>query len=386
MATLRPFVVAILLTAGFATAAAQQPDETAGNQSFRFRSGVDLINVTATVSDDAGRFVSGLRQEDFRVYEDGQLRPISHFTSERVPVSLGIVLDTSGSMEGEKMLAAKQALRRLLFDLLGPEDEIFLYRFDNRPQRVVDWTADRERIWSELRRIQPRGATTLYDAIAETVPLVQTGRHRKKALLIISDGNDSSSFTRISELKSMIHESEVLVYAIGIDAMHYRTSPPARRPWYSTMLTPLFISVLEQRRPIPRPFPFPFPRPRRPPPTDPNGPRGPIGDPRGPIPTPRYPPPSTPGNMGYGRAGDEPVNVGVLRDITEHSGGRVEVIRQPHDLDAATSGIADELSKQYFLGYTAAVSKDGRWHSIRVEVVDRPDYVVRARRGYVATP
>ncbi len=83
--------------------------------------------------------------------------------------------------------------------------------------------------------------------------------------------------------------------------------------------------------------------------------------------------------------GDEPVNVAVLREITNDSGGRTEVIWQPRDLDPATAGIADELSRQYFLGYAAGVPKDGKWHSIRVEVT-QPGYVVRARRGYVATP
>ena len=357
-ATLVPILVAVTLAA----TSAQEPQNQDG-QSFRFKSGVELINVTATVSDGRGHFVSGLGREDFRVYEDGEPREITHFTSERVPVSLGIVLDTSGSMEGEKMLAARQALQRFLFDLLGPDDEFFLYRFDSRPERVSGWTTDRQGLAAELRRIQPRGATTLYDAIAEAVPLAATGRHRKKALLIISDGNDTSSFTRISELKRMIRETEVLVYAIGIDAMTSRTQP-YRRPWFS--------QTLGQRRPIPFPFPIPGTGPRLPP--------------RGPTIPPRYPPtgPAPPSGMG-GSRGDEPVNVAVLREITDTSGGRTEVIYQPRDLDPATVSIADELSKQYFLGYPARGMKDGKWHTIRVEVTN-PTYVVRARRGYVATP
>jgi Ca-activated chloride channel family protein len=367
MGSLKFSTLTIVLVAAIATASAQEQQNGGDTQAFRFRSGVELINVTATVSDGHGRFVSGLRQEDFRVYEDGQPRPITHFTSERVPVSLGIVLDTSGSMEGEKMMAARQALQRFLFDLLGPDDEVFLYRFDSRPERLVGWTSDRERIASEIRRIQPRGATTLYDAIAEAVPLAATGRHRKKALLIISDGNDTSSFTRITELKRMIHESEVLVYAIGISAMNSRTQQ-YRRPWFST-------TWLGQRRPTP----FPFPIPGRP---GSNPPRGPS------LPPPRYPPTMPPPNPGssMGSRGDEPVNVAVLREITDDSGGRTEVIWQPGDLAPATASIADELSKQYFLGYPAASEKkDGKWHSIRVEV-SNASYVVRARRGYVASP
>ena len=359
-------VAALLALAAVTTVSAQErPQERQGSdqESFRFRSGVELINVTATVSDGRGRFVSGLHQENFRIYEDGELRPITHFTAERVPVSLGIVLDTSGSMSGEKMLAAKQALQRFLFELLGEEDEVFLYRFDNRPELVSPWTRNKDQVAAELRRIQPRGATTLYDAIAEAIPLAATGRNRKKALLIISDGNDSSSYTKIDELKRLIRESEVLVYAIGIDAM--TQSQPTRQQWFSP--------ALEQRRPTP--FPFPIPGGRRPPPMSP----------------PRIPPPSAPPNPGgsgsnRGSGRDEAVNVRVLREITDTSGGRTEIIWQPRDLDGATAGIADELSKQYFLGYPAGSNKkDGRWHAIRVEV-DNPNYVVRARRGYVATP
>ena len=280
-------------------------------------------------------------------------------------------------MEGEKILAAKQALQHLLFDLLGPEDEVFLYRFDNKPRKVHGWTTDRERIWSELRRIQPNGATALYDAIAETLPVVATGRHRKKALLIISDGNDTNSYTRISELKALIHESETLVYAIGIDGFAYRTSQPAQQPWYSTVYSSVSSAGTAPARSAASSLPHPDAaawqlwrtwlrsrgRPRPPMPD----PRGPVTDPRDPRTVPGYPP-SVPG-VG-GRRGDEPVNVGVLRDITEHSGGRAEIIRSPRDLDRATSSIADELSKQYSLGYPAASQRDGRWHAIRVEMID----------------
>jgi Ca-activated chloride channel family protein len=355
----------LIAVATLATLSAQER-QGSDQESFRFRSGVELINVTAAVSDGHGRFVSGLRQEDFRIYEDGELRPITHFTADRVPVSLGIVLDASGSMQGEKLLAAKEALQRFLFDLLGREDEVFLYRFDNRPELLQTWTTDKEQIAGQLRRIQARGATTLYDAIAEAIPLAGTGRNRKKALLIISDGNDSSSRTRIEELKRLIRESEVLVYAIGIDAM--TQSQPYRQPWFSP--------VREQRRPIP--FPFPLPGSGRNNPPRPLPPRDPGT---------RYPPPTNPNPGGSSRSGrDEAVNVRILREITDTSGGRTEVIWQPRDLQSATSGIADELSKQYFMGYPAASgTKDGRWHSIRVEV-SNPTYIVRARRGYIATP
>jgi VWFA-related protein len=327
-------------------------------QGFKFKTGVDLVNVTATVTDSSGRFVSGLSRDDFSVYDEGAPQSITHFSSERVPVSLGIVLDTSGSMEGEKMYAARQALDRFLSNLLDVQDEVFLYRFDNAPELVEGWTTDKRRVSASLGRIQPRGGTAMYDTVAEAVQMAQQGRNRKKAVVIISDGNDTSSRTDVFSLKQLIRETEVLVYAVGIDGtgLSYMSNPqPPSRP---------------QRTQPPRtPFPFPFPGGRRPPPMPPpqppQGPTGGGGNPR------------WRGNM------EDRVNVAALRDITDDSGGRTEIIRLPRDLDPATAGIADELSKQYYLGYPATGAKDGRWHTIRVEV-RQPLYHVRARKGYVA--
>ncbi|HXG56360.1 MAG TPA: VWA domain-containing protein [Vicinamibacterales bacterium] len=363
-------LAACALLLGAVSIAAQQQEEP---QAFKFRTGVELINVTATVTDGNGRFVPGLRKEDFRVYQDDQLQQISHFSSERVPVSLGIVLDTSGSMDGEKMAAARAALDRFLLDLLGPEDEVFLYRFDSSPELVHGWTTDRRKISAEIAQLRPRGSTAMYDAVAEAIPLAQSGKHRKKALVLISDGNDTSSRTAIVALQAQIRETEVLVYAIGIDSQADTLTAPLRRSWRGR------LGALMQSRPRP----FPFPRPG-----------GGTRDPRpGPNPGPRYPgmpgnpppiiiPPSSPRNR---ILNDDRVNVAALRDITDDSGGRTEIVRSARDLDPATAGIADELSKQYYMGYSASGTKDGRWHPIRVEV-QRGGYHVRARKGFVATP
>jgi Ca-activated chloride channel homolog len=345
---------------GRAYDAQQQPAAPGDTQSFRFRTGVELINVTATVTDENGRFVPNLQQADFRVYQDGEPQPITHFNSERVPVSLGIALDTSGSMDGEKMAAARDALERFLSQLLEPDDEVFLYRFDTNPVLVEGWTKDKRGLSLALRRMQPRGGTAMYDAVAEAIPMAQAGQNRKKALVIISDGNDTSSRTDVLSLKRLIRETEVLVYAIGIDGQ----SEPR--------ILPIGIGQGGGRRPqpprLPTPFPFPMPGGRRPSPP----PSGPI-----------YPPPPHGGtNRG---TNDERVNVAALREITDDSGGRTEIIRSSRDLDPATAGIADELSRQYYLGYAATGVKDGRWHNIRVELRN-PDYHVRARRGFVATP
>jgi len=191
----------------------------------------------------------------------------------------------------------------------------------------------------------------MYDTVVEAVPLAARGQNRKKALVVISDGNDTASRADIREVKQLIRESELLVYAVGIDSDEettYRRAPS----------TP-------PRAPFPIPFPFPG--------------RGGW---------PGYPP-SQPGGGGNGGgwprgSSDDRVNVAALRDMTDDSGGRTEIVRDPQDIDPATSSIADELSKQYYLGYPSTGKKDGRWHSIRVEVRNS-SYRVRARRGYVAS-
>src|SRR5262245_19341666 len=194
----------------------QRPSDN-NEQTFRFKSGVELINVTATVTDANGRFVANLRQDDFLIYEDNEPQQVTHFSSERVPVSLGIAIDTSSSMMGEKIESARSALDRFLYDLLDPQDEIFLYQFSNDPTLVQGWTTDRQRLSRAISRLNPHGGTAMYDAVAEAVPLVQQGQHRKKALVVISDGNDTSSTTRLRDVQQQIRESEALVYAVGID-------------------------------------------------------------------------------------------------------------------------------------------------------------------------
>jgi len=321
---------------------------------FRFKSGVELINVTATVSDASGRFVPGLHQEDFIVYEDDQPVTVTHFNSERVPVSLGIVVDTSGSMAGQKIEAARTALDRFLFELLDRDDEIFLYRFASVPMLLQGWTRDRNLLTRAINRLDANGGTSMYDAVSDALPLAQQGQNRKKAVLIISDGNDTNSSAGVREVKAQIRESEVMVYAIGIDGQGDATSTRSQPP---------------PRMPMPLPFPFPG--------------RGRPGTSGG---WPRRPPIGGGGGTGWPRASasDDRVNVSALRDMTDDSGGRTEIIRDARDLNPATANIADELSKQYYLGYPSSGKKDGRWHSIRVELKNR-SYRVRARRGYVAS-
>jgi Ca-activated chloride channel family protein len=314
-----------------------------------FGSGVDLVVVNATVTDADGHFVPGLRKEDFVVREDGRPQTVTTFSHDRVPVSLGLALDTSVSMRGEKMSAAREALERLLKELLGRDDEVFLYCFSDEPVLVQPWTTP-EALWRRsLGRISTGGLTALFDTTAEAVTLAKTGQHLKKALIVISDGNDTASQTSMVALRRQIQESEVLVYAIGLDASRTEGTPAG----------PGFPPKDPPRIPIP----FPGPTGRFPRPTPPHPPRAPIS-------------PLDPS--------DGPVDAQALRMLTDDSGGRTEIIRSAKDLDRVTAGIADELSRQYFLGYRAPAGADGRWRAIDVRVEGRPELRVRARRGYYA--
>jgi Ca-activated chloride channel homolog len=341
------FIVVGALLATAITLKAQSQD------GFRFKSGVELVNVTASVTDRDGRFVSGLRKDDFTVFDNGEQQEITQFSNERVPVSLGILLDSSGSMaSSDKMAYARDAIDRFINELLDKDDELFFVDFATRAHLDQDWTTDRRAITRAVSRVAPNGGTAMYDAIADALPIAASGRHQKKALLVISDGNDTDSRMSVSELRQAIRESEVLVYALGVDGSEtidnrIITQPPIIRP------------------PIPIPFPIPGGRPRGRFPQIIGG--GPI---RG-------------GGRNYPRGGER-VNPDALRQITDDTGGRTEIVRGFGDLDAATARIADELSKQYYLGYARTGEKDGRWHAIRLEVRDRR-LNVRARRGYVAS-
>jgi Ca-activated chloride channel family protein len=353
--------IPLLLTAGVLACVVSlraQGQSAQTQDGFRFKSGVDLVNVTATVTNDDGRFVAGLRREDFNVYEDGKLQEVSHFSADRVPVSLGIILDASGSMTPDKMSAARAAIDRLIYDLLDKEDELFFVEFASRAEMTQGWTKDRQLISRAVKSVEASGGTAIYDAVAKAIPTAQSGTNRKKALLVISDGNDTNSSIPAGEVRQRIRESEVLVYALGIDGTRSRTFEPDRPPVQ-----------------LPIPIPLPFPGGRRPeprfPPIGGGGSIPPIGG------------GGSGGGSGSGTSGDR-VNADALRLITDDTGGRTEIVRGSSGLGPATARIADELSKQYYLGYVSTTERDGRWHAIRVEVRDRR-LTVRARRGYTAS-
>ena len=206
---------------------------------------------------------------------------------------------------------------------------------------VQGWTENRAAVAQALGTVKPSGGTAIYDAVAEAVPLAQSGSRRKKALVVISDGNDTSSRTTLADIQQRIRQSEVLVYAIGIDASDGIGSRNSNSGSSSGNSAP--ASNQPQTIPVPSPFPGKAPTTRT------------VTPP--PPPPPPSPPPSS-SRRSSGNATDR-INADTLRALSDDSGGRTEIIVSPRDLDPATAGIADELSRQYFLGYTSTRPKDG---------------------------
>ena len=188
-----------------------------------FRSAVKLTTVTATVTDVDGRLVRNLPRERFEVYEDGELQPITQFTSDRVPVSLGILLDASDSMYGRRIVDARGAIDHFVSDLLEPGDEFSLLAFNHQQQLLTPWTDDRALVLGLLAPVRPWGSTAIYDAIMAAIPMADTRHRQRAALLVVSDGADTASDTGLRDVRRALLGTDLFVYAIGIDSADRRT-------------------------------------------------------------------------------------------------------------------------------------------------------------------
>ena len=215
----RPAGVLLLLALGADAAPAEEQRPAVP----RFRSGVDLVKVTVTVRDAEGRLVGDLTRDDFEILEDGRPQRITQFDRGRVPVSLGVILDVSQSMLGQRMDDARAALRRFLVDLLEPNDEVFLMVFNHDPKLEAPWTRGPSRLRGRLDRVRPYGATAIYDALMMALPLFAVRAHDRAAVVLISDGSDTASDVTREDVRWQIRLSDAFVYAVGIDA-------PERRP------------------------------------------------------------------------------------------------------------------------------------------------------------
>jgi Ca-activated chloride channel family protein len=297
----RNLLTALLAASVAGALSAQQPPL---RDSRPYRTGVDLTSVTATVLDAKGQLVTGLEREDFEIFEDGEPMVVSQFTSERVPVSLALLLDVSDSMYGARIASASSAVSRFLLKLLDPADECFVMAFNHAPHVLTGWTQSSAVVGKALDALRPSGGTAIFDAVIAALPMVAHRGRQRAAMVLISDGSDTASDAGVRQVRASLLQSDLFLYAIAIDPSGSRT--------------------INTR-----------------------------------------------------------VNVQALRELSDQSGGRTEIVTSADDLTDATARIADELNHQYLLGYSSPHPSDGHYHSIRVRVKGT-GYRVRARNGYIA--
>jgi Ca-activated chloride channel family protein len=175
----------------------------------------DLITLTVTVTDTYGRYVSGLSKGAFAVFDNKQQQEITYFSDDDSPVSVGVIFDVSGSMSGDKVRRARDALSKFI-QTSHDSDEYFLIAFNSRAQLLLDKTRDGDSVLNKLTFVETKSQTALYDACYLGVEKVQRGAHPKRALLLISDGQDNDSRYTFNELRKLLKESDVTLYAIGI--------------------------------------------------------------------------------------------------------------------------------------------------------------------------
>jgi len=175
----------------------------------------DLIKLTVTVTDTYGRYVSGLSKSAFAVFDDKLQQEITFFSDDDSPVSVGVIFDVSGSMSGDKVKRARDALSKFI-QTSHDSDEYFLIAFNSRAQLLLDKTRDGDSVLNKLTFVDTKSQTALYDACYLGVEKVQRGSHPKRALLLISDGQDNDSRYTFNELRKLLKESDVVLYAIGI--------------------------------------------------------------------------------------------------------------------------------------------------------------------------
>jgi len=175
---------------------------------------VDLVLVNITVTDPYSRLVTGLERENFRVFENNLEQEVIHFSSEDVPISIGVVFDLSGSMSNKVDKARLAALQ--FFKTANPQDEFFLVSFNDRAQLVCTFTTSIEELQTRLLYTNAKGRTALLDAIYLALSQMKGARNTKRALLIISDGGDNHSRYNERDIKNFVRESDVQLYAVGI--------------------------------------------------------------------------------------------------------------------------------------------------------------------------
>ncbi len=286
--------------------------------SRQLRAQPGYAQTTVTVTDRAGTHITDLTKDDFRLYEDGQQRPIEFFRKDlNTPVSIGILVDTSGSME-PKIQQAKAAIAAFIRNL-NSRDDVFLFAFSDNPFLLQPFTTNHAAVMSRLALLHAYGRTALYDVILDGLIMVARGRYDKKALIVVTDGMDTASSSSLQQVVAQARRQGVLVYSIGIG------DPNVTMPGILAFGPILFGGSVDDR---------------------------------------------VDARTLQILSTETGAKTYIIREV-----GDGELLRQ------ATESISNELREQYTVGFTSPNPGSGGYRSLKVEVPKRPDLTVRVRKG-----
>jgi Ca-activated chloride channel family protein len=286
--------------------------------SRQLRTQPGYAQATVTVTDRSGTRITDLTKDDFRLYEDGQQRPIEFFRKDlNAPVSLGIIVDTSGSME-PKIPQARAAIAEFVRNL-NPRDDVFLFAFSDSPFLLQPFTTNHAAVMSRLALLHAFGRTALYDVILDGLIMVSRGRYDKKALLVVTDGMDTASSSSLDQVVAQARRQGVLVYSIGIGDPNFAAS--SILAFGSILLGAGDIDQVDAR-------------------------------------TLQI------------LSTETGAKTFIIREV-----GDGEMLRQ------ATESISNELREQYTVGFTSPNPGRNGYRSLKVEAPTRPDATVRVRKG-----
>ena len=310
---------------------AQHPEHHDQQDSPAIRLSTDLVSLNVMVTGRQGRAIQGLKKEDFKVYENGVEQPLSFLSTDESPVSWGLVLDRSRSMERMIQDVYRAALH--VMDEGTEDDEMFVVTFNRRVEMAADFTTDRRTLQNAIAGLRADGNTALYDAVAVGLDRMRQARHQKKVLVVVTDGDDNSSRMGFKALVERAKEAGVLVYAVG-----------------------MFGSMDAAR------------------------------DPGGPDARPAF-------GRRFGSGGWQHVRFAEfsrqeLEKLAEVSDAVAHFPRSVAECGEAMWAIASDVSRQYSVGYYPSnPARDGKWRKIQVKV-RAPDgktqYAARTRAGYYA--
>lgn len=272
-----------------------------------FRVDSDLVLIPVSVTDSANHTITGLDRQAFHVFDDKAEQTVVHFAREDAPLSVGIVLDLSGSMI-DKLKKSREAVDQFL-RIAQPQDEFFLVEFSNHARLTVPFTSDANEVQDRLRNARAFGKTALLDAVHLALGTMKGARNARRALLIISDGGDNDSRHTQAELLNLVRESDLWIYAMGIYEHHTAVLPE-----------------------------------------------------------------------------EEQHGAELLGTLAEESGGRHYTAESLADLPDIAGRIGLALRNQYVLGYRPDdTRRDGKYHRVRVKVVEGRRLTVSSRPGYYDT-